>query len=106
VLTGKYGPESTVNMGLAKQKVEWYRKENLAKIVELKSKWEPLFKKYDCTMGQLVLAWTMAQGTGDNVSVLGGARTIPQIEENSDSGNITIDAADLASMRKDVEMIS
>lgn len=106
VLTGKYGPESSVNMALAKSKIKWYEKDNLATIVELKKKWEPLFKKYDCTMTELVLAWTMAQGNGDNVNVLGGARRIPQIEENVGGGNIAIEPPDLAAMRQDVEAIS
>lgn len=106
VLTGKYGPESSVNMALAKSKIKWYEKDNLATIVELKKKWEPLFKKYDCTMTELVLAWTMAQGNGNNVNVLGGARRIPQIEENVGGGNIAIEPPDLAAMRQDVEAIS
>ncbi|ORC30237.1 aldo/keto reductase [Marispirochaeta aestuarii] len=106
VLTGKYGPESTVNMGLAKSKIEWYQKDKLARIQDLKKKWQPLLEKYGCSMTELVLAWTMSQGTGDNVNVLGGARKIPQIEENVGGGNISVDASDLASMRKDVEAIS
>ena len=57
-------------------------------------------------MTELVLAWTMSQGTGKNVNVLGGARTIPQIEQNVGGGNISISTDDLATMRKDVEAIS
>jgi methylglyoxal reductase len=105
VLTGKYTPASTVNMGLAKKKIKWYEKENLEKVVELKKKWQPLFEKYGCSMTELVLAWTLSQGTGNNVNVLCGARKISQIEENVGGGNISIDSEDLASMRRDVEGI-
>jgi methylglyoxal reductase len=106
VLTGRYNLDTPVNMGVAKQKIKWYEKENLAKIVELTEKWKPLCKKYDCTMTHLVIAWTVAQGKGKNVHVLVGARTVLQIEENAGGGTITLDAADIASMRKDVEAIS
>ena len=106
VLTGKYTPDSHVNMALAKSKIKWYEKGNLAKIVDLKKKWRPLFEKYDCSMTELVLAWTMSQGTGNNVNVLGGARKLEQIEENVGGGTIRISREDLNTMRKDAEEIS
>jgi methylglyoxal reductase len=103
VLTGKYDLNTPVNMGLARKGIKWFQKENLPKIVGITEKWKPLCKKYNCTMTHLVIAWTAAQGNGKNVHVLVGARTIPQIEENVGGGGLTLDAADIASMRKDVE---
>ncbi|MBS1228831.1 MAG: hypothetical protein H6R17_2108 [Proteobacteria bacterium] len=35
-------------------------------------KWAPLCKKYECTMTQLVIGWTTAQGNGSNVKPLLG----------------------------------
>ncbi len=106
ILTGKYKVGTPVNMGLAKSKIKWFDKDNLPKIVVLAEKWKPLCDKYNCPMTHLVIAWTAAQGNGKNVNVLGGARTIPQIEENVGGGTITLDPADIAGMRKDVEAIS
>lgn len=106
ILTGKYKMGTPVNMGLARTKIKWFEKENLPKIVALTEKWQPLCAKYKCPMTHLVIAWTAAQGNGRNVNVLGGARTIPQIEENVGGGNISLDAADIAAMRGDVEAIS
>jgi len=106
VLTGKYRPGTPVNMGLAKSKIKWFEEGNLVKIVELSEKWAPLCRKYSCTMTHLVIAWTAAQGTGSNVNVLCGARKIPQIEENVGGGGVTLEAADIAKMRADVEAIS
>jgi methylglyoxal reductase len=103
VLTGKYNLDTPVNMGLARKGIKWFQKENLPKIVELTEKWKPLCKKYDCTMTHLVIAWTAAQGNGKNVHVLVGARTIAQIEENVGGGGLSLEAADIASMKKDVE---
>jgi methylglyoxal reductase len=103
ILTGKYGLDTPVNMGLARKGIKWFQKENLPKIVELTEKWKPLCRKYSCTMTHLVIAWTSAQGNGKNVHALVGARTIAQIEENVGGGNLSLEAADIASMGKDVE---
>jgi len=69
-------------------------------------KWAPLCKKYECTMTQLVIGWTTAQGNGSNVNALCGARKLAQIEENARGGDIVLDAADLALMRADAQAIS
>ena len=106
VLTGKYTLDTPVGGGLAKSKVTWFEKENLVKIIELSEKWAPLCRKYDCTMTHLVIAWTAAQGVGHNINVLCGARKLEQIEENAGGGSITLDPADIAQMRSDVEAIS
>ena len=106
VLKGKYTLDTPVGDGLAKSRVKWFEKENLARIVELTKKWEPLCRKYNCTMTHLVIAWTAAQGTGDNVNVLCGARKISQVEENAGGGSLVLEAADVAAMRADVESFS
>ena len=106
ILTGKYGPGTPVNMVRAKQNIRWYREENLPKIAALTEKWAALCEKYRCTMTHLVIAWTAAQGNGFNVSVVTGARTIPQIEENVKGGAVSLDAADIDSMRQDAEGIT
>ncbi|GHV38030.1 oxidoreductase [Spirochaetia bacterium] len=106
VLTGKYKPGTPVNMARAKSNIKWYQPEFLPRIVELTDKWAPLCKKYGCTMTNLVVAWTAAQGNGSNVNVMVGARTSAQVEENVKGGGITLEAGDIASMRKDAESIS
>jgi methylglyoxal reductase len=57
-------------------------------------------------MTQLVIGWTTAQGNGDNVHVLCGARKRHQIEDNAKGGDVVLDAEDVAAMRKDVEAIA
>jgi methylglyoxal reductase len=98
ILTGKYRPGTLLNMAEAKRSVKWYQEENLPRIAALMDKWDILCKKYNCTMTHLVIAWTAAQGNGSNISVMTGARTVPQIEENANGGNISIEAGDIASM--------
>ena len=105
-LTGKITVDSKVEMTTAKSKIKWFQPEFLPKIAALGEKWAPLCKKYQCTMTQLVIGWTTAQGNGSNVNALCGARKLDQIEENARGGDIVLDAADLATMRADAQAIS
>lgn len=105
-LTGKITVDTKVDLTLAKSKIKWFAPENLPKIAALGEKWAPLCTKYGCTMTPLVIAWTVAQGPGENVNALCGARKLNQIEENAKGGDIVLDAADIETMRKDVEAIS
>jgi methylglyoxal reductase len=104
-LTGKYKVGDPVNMGRAKAGIKWYKPEFLPKIAELADKWAPLCEKYGCTMTNLVVAWTAAQGNGSNVNVMVGARTTAQIEENVKGGGITLESADIEAMRKDARAV-
>ncbi|MEO8409993.1 MAG: aldo/keto reductase [Propionivibrio sp.] len=102
-LTGKITVDSQVELTRAKSTIKWFQSENLPKIAALAEKWEPLCKKYDCSMTQLVIAWTAAQGNGSNVNVLCGARKLHQIEENAKGGDVVLDPADANSMRQDTQ---
>lgn len=105
-LTGKVTVDNQVAITLAKSKVKWFQPGNLPKIAALGEKWAPLCRKYDCTMTQLVIGWTMVQGNGMNVNVLCGARKVHQIEENAKGGDLVLDPADVMSMRRDAEQLS
>jgi methylglyoxal reductase len=105
-LTGKITVDTKVDITLAKSKIKWFLPENLPKIAALGEKWAPLCAKYDCSMTQLVIGWTTAQGNGHNVNALCGARKLGQIEENAKGADVVLDADDLAAMRRDAEAIS
>ena len=106
ILSGKITAAEQVHMGVARSRVKWFLPENLPKIAALTEKWAPLCKKYACSMTQLVIGWTAAQGNGSNVHVLCGARKIDQIEDNAKGGDVVLDAVDIAAMRKDAEEIA
>ena len=105
VLTGKITSPDQVTMGLARSSLAWFKPENLPKIADLSAKWAPLCAKYGCSMTQLVIGWTAAQGNGHNVNVLCGARKLHQIEDNAGGGGVMLDAMDIATMRRDVEVL-
>ncbi|MDR0450491.1 MAG: aldo/keto reductase [Treponema sp.] len=107
ILSGKYKPGDPLNMAGAKLKVKWYQPEYLPRIAELTGKWAPLCKKYGCTMTNLVSAWTAgARGGDSSVSVMIGARTVAQAEENARGGSLSLEPEDAAAMLKDAEAIS
>lgn len=106
ILSGKITAASQVTMGVARSRIKWFEPENLPKIAALSEKWAPLCAKYHCSMTQLVIGWTAAQGNGGNVNVLCGARKLPQIEDNALGGDVLLDAADILTMRQDVEAIA
>ena len=106
ILTGKITASTQVHMGVARNRVKWFQPENLPKIAALTEKWAPLCRKYGCTMTQLVIAWAAAQGNGSNVNVLCGARKLDQIEDNARGGDVVLDAADIATMRRDAEAVA
>ena len=53
-----------------------------------------------------MIGWTAAQGNGRNVNVLCGARKLDQIEDNARGGDVVLDAADIATMRRDAEAVA
>ena len=105
ILSGKITAASQVHMGVARSRIKWFQPENLPKIAALTEKWAPLCKKYGCSMTQLVIGWTAAQGNGSNLNVLCGARKLDQIEDNAKGGDVILDAADIATMRHEAEAI-
>ncbi|GAB4371416.1 MAG: NADH-dependent methylglyoxal reductase [Spirochaetales bacterium] len=91
--------------GLARSRIKWFQEEEATRLKKVLAGWKPLCKKYSCTLAQLVIAWTAAQGTGSNVNVLCGARRIDQIEENAKGGSVTLEKSDVERMRRDVEAL-
>ena len=92
--------------GLARSKIPWFHGEEGNRLKKVLAGFKPLCEKYSCTLTQLVIAWTAAQGTGHNVNVLCGARTIGQIEENAKGGFLTLENADVERMLRDIEALA
>ena len=53
-------------------------------------------KKHGRTPGQIALAWAIAQGS--TVIPIPGTRKLQRLEENVASSEVTLDAADLATL--------
>ncbi|HPO16176.1 MAG TPA: aldo/keto reductase, partial [Candidatus Hydrogenedentes bacterium] len=102
LLTGKVGMDRVFNPNEFRSNEEWnawFKLINRKKVLGMLGGWKDLVEKYNCTLAQLVLAWTAAQPGVTHV--LCGARTAAQAEQNAAAGELVLSAADIARMRND-----
>jgi methylglyoxal reductase len=78
----------------------WLLPVNRRRVLDLLAGWKTLTDKYQCTLAQLVLAWTAAQPGVTHV--LAGGRTIQQVADNANAGDLKLAPADLKRIRADV----
>jgi methylglyoxal reductase len=65
--------------------------------------WSDLLSKYNCSLSQLVIAWTMAQ---EGITfVLCGARKETHVKDNVRAADLEIEPADLSRIRRDAEAL-
>ncbi len=74
--------------------------ENLNHNLGLVAKVEELAREKVCTAGQLALAWVMAQG--DDIVPIPGTKRRKYLEENLGAANVTLTAADLDRIEKEL----
>lgn len=100
LLTGKIRKDFVPEPGSSREGKKWYKPENLSKIVDGVDSWQLLCEKYNCTRGNLAMAWVAAQNP--LVNVLCGARKVEQIEENVKAGVVELSQEDLEFMRQSI----
>jgi len=103
LLTGKIGLDQTFPEGAFRNQIPWFLPANRAKVLTMLEGWSDLLAKYNCSLSQLVIAWTMAQ---QGVTfVLCGARKEAHVQDNVGAGDLELAAADLNRIRQDVEAL-
>lgn len=100
LLTGKIGPERTFPEGDLRRVRDRFSVDNRARVKSMLDTFQPIADKHRCTLGQLVIAWTVHQPGLTHALV--GARTPEQAVENAAAGRISLDAADLKTMNDTV----
>lgn len=103
LLTGKIGMNYVVNPKEARADVPWYELSKRAKVLEMLASWEELTKKHECTMAQLVIAWTMAQK--NMTYVLCGARKPEHIADTAYAAKILLSVEDIQLMNDAISKI-
>jgi aryl-alcohol dehydrogenase-like predicted oxidoreductase len=98
LLTGKIGPERVFSDGDQRIAKPRFSIENRKRITDLLATFAPLTNKYKCSLGQLAIAWTVAQPGCTHA--LCGARSPQQVLENLKGGDIVVSAEDSAFMRE------
>ena len=103
LLTGKIGMNQTFPEGAYRNNIPWFLPANRKKVLNMLEGWTDLRSKYNCSLSQLVIAWTMAQQ--GITYVLCGARKEAHVKDNVGAGDLELAAADLSRMRQDVEAL-
>ena len=98
LLTGAATPERVYAEGDFRRTHKRFTAENRARVQGLLARFQPIATRHQCTLGQIVIAWTIAQPGITHALV--GARSVAQIEENAKGGQITLSQMDLDEMNE------
>ena len=81
----------------------WYHQANRHRVLEMLAGWKPLCSAHDCTLAQLVLAWTLAQPGVTHV--LAGARRPEQIRDTAVAADLAPGPRTLAQIAGDLQAL-
>ncbi len=104
LLTGKIGMDTTFAPESFRNKIQWYSPDKRRLVLDMLDGWKNLTHKYECTLSQLVIAWTISQ-PGLTVALC-GARKVSDAVENARAGSIELEPEDIALMRDNAEDIA
>lgn len=97
ILTGKWGIDHQFTEGDHRAKNKLFQPENWQRIQTALSQLRPFAEKYQCTLGNLALAWLIAQ---PNTNAIVGARNATQSISNADAVKIILSPEDLKAIDK------
>ena len=106
LLTGKIGMDHVFKDGEFRTNPGWFPwllTENRGRILDMLAAWQPLCTRYQCTLAQLVLAWTLARP--GITHVLAGARKVHHIRETAAAADLVIAPDDLARITRDLDAL-
>jgi methylglyoxal reductase len=104
LLTGKIGMDHEFKDGEFRTSADWFPwllPQNRRRVLNLLDGWRPLCENHNCTLAQLVLAWTLAQPGVTHV--LAGARKLHHIRETAAAADLDIPADDLDRLTRDLD---
>lgn len=106
LLTGKIGMDHVFKEGEFRSNagwLPWLQPANRRRILDLLDGWRPLCEQHNCSLAQLVLAWTLAQPGVTHV--LAGARRPAQIQETAAAADLHLAPEDLATLTADLNAL-
>ena len=106
LLTGKIGLDHEFKEGEFRSNRDWFPwllPSNRQRILEMLGTWSPLCEQYQCTLAQLVLAWTLSRPGVTHV--LAGARRPEHIAESAAAADLQIQADDLIRISNDIDSL-
>ncbi|MGJ1196858.1 aldo/keto reductase [Sphingobacterium spiritivorum] len=100
LLTGKMKPGQQFGAGDHRANLPFFTDDSIARTNAFLKTIEPIADKYDVTLGQLVLGWTVAQ-PGITIA-LAGARNASQTISNARAGDLEIEQLDIDTITKEL----
>lgn len=97
LLTGKFGPDHRFKRGDHRAKNRLFQPDNFNRAQTALAQLGPIADRYGATLGQLALAWVMAQ---PNTCAIAGARNAEQATQNVAAAHLELSPEDLAAMDK------
>jgi aryl-alcohol dehydrogenase-like predicted oxidoreductase len=101
VLTGQIKSPDDFEENDFRQHLPRFSKENFPKNLQLVDTLTALAKKKNCTVGQLTLAWILAQG--EDFIVIPGTTKIKNLDENAGAAQVKLNKEDEQEIRKACE---
>ena len=92
LLTGKFGPDHRFESGDHRARNRLFQPDNYRRVQQALDQLRPIAQRYECTLGQLALAWVVAQ---PNTCAIAGARNADQVAENAAAAGIRLAEDDL-----------
>jgi methylglyoxal reductase len=81
----------------------WFKPQNLTRLLETFTGWQELLEHYQCSITQLVIAWTALEPRASHV--LCGSRSADQVLENAGGGDIVLSDGDAARITTDLDKL-
>ncbi|MFM6194154.1 MAG: aldo/keto reductase [Planktothrix sp.] len=98
LLTGKFGSNHQFAEGDHRSKNKLFaNKDHYQRVQNALEQLRPIAERYQCRLGQLAIAWLIAQ---PQTNAIVGVRNAEQAEQNADAGNLKITPEDLAEIDK------
>ena len=95
LLTGKFGPDHQFDPGDHRAKSRLFQPDNYLRVQQALERIRPIAATYDCSMGQLALAWVISHA---NTCAIAGARNARQALQNAAAAEIDLTTEDLVAL--------
>jgi aryl-alcohol dehydrogenase-like predicted oxidoreductase len=95
ILTGKFGPKHKFAKGDHRSKNRLLKPENLQRVQRALERLRPIAQRHGVSLGQLALAWVVAQ---PGTCAIAGARNARQVSENAKALEVRLTPDDSAEM--------
>jgi aryl-alcohol dehydrogenase-like predicted oxidoreductase len=95
LLTGKFGPDHQFKRGDHRRANRLFQEPVFSRVQKALEALRPIADQYEITLGQLALAWVIAQ---PGACAIAGARNETQAKENAQAASVSLAPEDLAEM--------